>query len=162
MKTSASAAVDEALASKRLIPEKLWDRVVGRLMKDDHFSKEKAELILDGTLSFLKMSRAYPDHQFAPSKLIDQGWHTFLLYTRGYQEFCLRLGTSFIHHEPNDGEAIDLKKGGVLRVVQFMRENNIFFHEQLWITTRSSCKSNCSNNCTPDPNCSVDCKDDCR
>lgn len=162
---SGSVAITKELEHQHLIPEKLWDRIVGRLKKDYHFDEEKAELILGETLCFLKMCSDYPNHQFAPSKLIDVGWHMFLLYTRGYQEFCYRVNGGFIHHEPNDGEDADLKKGGVRLVVQFMQENSIPFHKKLWLSKRGvpdTCKSNCSKNCTPDPNCTVDCKDDCR
>lgn len=32
---------------------------------------------------------------------IDNMWHTFLLFTRDYQQFCLEcLGGRFFHHEP--------------------------------------------------------------
>lgn len=35
--------------------------------------------------------------------LVDIGWHTFLLHTRDYAEFCDRIAGRFIHHEPEDG-----------------------------------------------------------
>lgn len=36
---------------------------------------------------------------------IDNMWHTFLLFTRDYQQFCLEcLGGVFFHHEPQEQE----------------------------------------------------------
>ncbi len=152
MEMFTSTVFAQELSSKDLIPEKLWDRITRRIMKDCHFDKEMAEVILDGTLCFLKMCGDYPNRSFSPSKLIDIGWHMFLLYTRGYQEFCNRVNGGFIHHEPNDGENMDLKKDGVQSVVQFMRENDISFHKKLWLGKMSLCDGN---------RCTVDCKNDC-
>lgn len=32
--------------------------------------------------------------------IIDEMWHTFLMYTREYHEFCLRSFGRFLHHAP--------------------------------------------------------------
>jgi len=37
---------------------------------------------------------------------VDDLWHTFLLFTKDYMDFCYELKSHFIHHVPNDpGEA---------------------------------------------------------
>jgi hypothetical protein len=39
---------------------------------------------------------------------IDEIWHTFILFTKEYQEFCNMLVGEYIHHEPNvQADAID-------------------------------------------------------
>jgi|JI10StandDraft_1071094.scaffolds.fasta_scaffold1026198_2 hypothetical protein len=35
---------------------------------------------------------------------IDQMWHTFLLFSRDYQEFCTKYLGTFIHHDPIEQE----------------------------------------------------------
>lgn len=35
---------------------------------------------------------------------IDNMWHTFLLFTRDYHDFCSKYFFKFIHHVPNTGE----------------------------------------------------------
>lgn len=37
-----------------------------------------------------------------PSRIVDVLWHTFLLYTDKYHEFCQLTGLGFIHHRPDD------------------------------------------------------------
>lgn len=35
-----------------------------------------------------------------PSQVVDDAWHAFILYTRGYQRFCHRAFGRFLHHTP--------------------------------------------------------------
>src|SRR5690606_28161878 len=41
---------------------------------------------------------------FNEAKAIDLMWHTFLLYTRQYAEFCDRYFGFFLHHQPRSRE----------------------------------------------------------
>lgn len=65
--------------------------------------------IMDQTLAFLAASAATPDARLVPSRLVDIGWHTFLLYTRDYTDFCHQIAGRYIHHIPSGptGEAAD-------------------------------------------------------
>lgn len=36
------------------------------------------------------------------NKMIDEYWHTFILFTKEYFAFCQTLGVSYIHHAPRD------------------------------------------------------------
>ncbi|OWV05250.1 hypothetical protein B5D80_18410 [Micromonospora wenchangensis] len=58
--------------------------------------------ILDQALAFLAAA-AVTTTPIGPSDMVDIGWHTFLLYSRDYSEFCDRIAGRFIHHEPEDG-----------------------------------------------------------
>ena len=52
---------------------------------------------------------AHSETVLAPSEAIDDMWHTALLFTRSYQDFCHgRLG-KFIHHQPLDDEKVLLE-----------------------------------------------------
>lgn len=35
-----------------------------------------------------------------PSQVVDDAWHAFILFTRGYDQFCLRAFGRFLHHTP--------------------------------------------------------------
>lgn len=41
-----------------------------------------------------------PDYPFAPSKLVDELWHIFLMDTVKYHAFCEQCIGNFIHHRP--------------------------------------------------------------
>lgn len=133
---------------KDLVPTDLWERLVGRIVEDEGVGHEEAEQIIGATLGFLKLCADNHDQRFAPSPKVDIGWHAFLLYTKGYAEFCkLHAQGRFIHHEPNDRLGPALEGAGVRGTVQFMRENGVPFDPETWSIT--------------DSKCTVDCRDDC-
>jgi len=39
--------------------------------------------------------------RFVPTNEIDQAWHTFILHTKLYQDYCLTNFNRFIHHNPH-------------------------------------------------------------
>ena len=48
---------------------------------------------------------AESDGARAPSEAIDDIWHTALLFTRPYREFCSEALGAYIHHEPVEDRA---------------------------------------------------------
>ena len=47
------------------------------------------------------MCAAYPGREIPMfSELVDEYWHTFILFTKDYFAFCRALGMPYIHHEP--------------------------------------------------------------
>ena len=52
-----------------------------------------------------------------PSRVVDDLWHEFILYTRDYEQFCKRAFGHFMHHTPAVamGPAAGLKIGDGLR-----------------------------------------------
>lgn len=116
-----------------LISLQFKDRLAKRITKDYGFDHDKASLIVEGTVQFLKLCADYPHERFAPSKLIDIGWHAFLLYTKEYQDFCQRVAGRFLHHEPKEGSSIKIIKTSHDTVL-FMKKNGIIFERSLWKT----------------------------
>ncbi len=124
-------AMQAELQYNHLIPDQLWNRLVARVQRDNPLlSKETAEMIMDGALGFLKLCADHPGNGFAPSKMVDIGWHTFLMYTKEYQEFCQRVAGRFIHHAPNDGEV--KKTGGMAKTVRFMKKTGTPYDLRIW------------------------------
>jgi hypothetical protein len=117
-----------------LISEELQTRLVNRIAKDHALTLDEATYILDATLGYLKLCADYPETDFAPSRLVDIGWHTFLLYTLEYREFCERVAGYFIDHEPSD--RLDSRLSPIMRgrgsAVSFMRNSGIVFDPAMW------------------------------
>ena len=103
------------------------DAVVARIKRELGCSHEKAVSVFEDTKKFLWLCTEGAG-SCIPSPVIDEGWHTFLLFTKDYQDFCQKYLGKFIHHRPsrpedppNDGSAlrntlvtIELKLGGNL------------------------------------------------
>lgn len=118
-------------------------RIIGRLKQDCGYGTLEAAEVLDGTLDFLRMAAA-TNGGFAPSEMIDDGWHTFLLYTKEYAAFCEQLGR-FVHHSPADNPA-DNRVITPQMTVDYMIANGIPFNEKLWQIDPNS-KRVCSRDC---------------
>ncbi len=60
----------------------------------------------------------------APSQVVDEFWHAFVLRTMQYNEFCDRVSGRFIHHVPQDdmpvpetqGQTPKVKRGNEMRI----------------------------------------------
>lgn len=81
----------------------MFRRLRARISKENVVSLEYAGRIMDQALAFLAAC-ARTSRPLAPSETVDIGWHTFILYTHEYAEFCERISGSFIHHVPNDSD----------------------------------------------------------
>jgi hypothetical protein len=134
---------ENSFTHKYLLDEVLWERLVQRIMKDKSMERLLAERIMDQTLAFLTLCALEPRSRYSPSPLVDIGWHTFILYTGQYAEFCKRIG-GFIDHNPSDVPGVDYDKGNVARTVGALKRRNITIDESLWLTTSHDCSSYCS------------------
>jgi hypothetical protein len=138
MSATAVATPDLPAHYADLIEEGLRERLVARIIKDHDLAEEEAREIVDATAGFLKLCADHPGQSFAPSKAVDIGWHTFLLYTRGYAAFCERIAGHFIHHEPNDvsgmmATVVAIRPTMTSRdTVAFMQVYGIPFNPTMW------------------------------
>lgn len=78
------------------------ERVVKRYCLEENVSGEDAVLHERELKRYLYICANYRDDRWPMVRSIDGLWHTFLLFTRSYQEFCQVAGVPFIHHEPMD------------------------------------------------------------
>src|SRR3989344_4156822 len=116
---------------ERTISESVRERLIGRVMKDNpSVSPTIAEIAVDGAIDFLKLCGNHPGQKFVPSKIVNMGWHAFLMYTREYQRFCQRFAGRFIHHEPNDGDTS--LSGNAAGTVIFMEREGISYNPMAW------------------------------
>ncbi len=103
------------LTHKHLLDEGLWLRLTVRLAKDQSIELSLAERIMDQTIGFMLLCSADPNGpHYAPSPLVDEGWHTFILYTKEYATFCRKISGGYIHHEPFDQPGVTYETDGVI------------------------------------------------
>ncbi|MEY2564960.1 MAG: hypothetical protein QOH88_3153 [Verrucomicrobiota bacterium] len=127
--------------------------VVERIAREYHMSSTQAESVFRDTLRFLYLAGATDATNIAPTRNIDAGWHSFLMFTRDYARFCKTHFGKFIHHEPRRrGEAA----GGVDRLtLTFDLARQVFgpaLSDNWRYDIRSAdCESfRCTSKCSPD------------
>jgi hypothetical protein len=66
-----------------------------------HLSEGQAEMVLRELRSFFHVARAARGQMVSmPSQAVDVAWHEFILFTRGYRQFCRRALGRFLDHTP--------------------------------------------------------------
>lgn len=132
------------LAYRHLVDTVLWERLVARLVKDESMERSLAERVMNEALGFLQLCALEPDMAYGPSDTVDPGWHTFLMYTSDYAEFCDRLAGRFIHHNPTDIPGVDYSGGTTpAQTMRAMRKYGPV-DEMLWVRAADCNDSNSS------------------
>lgn len=75
-----------------------YEDIVQKLMQENSLDRPQALVLFDDTKKFLFLCNKYVG--LSPTKALDDGWHTFVLFTREYADFCQRYLGKFIHHVP--------------------------------------------------------------
>ncbi|PIR47991.1 hypothetical protein COV06_01160 [Candidatus Uhrbacteria bacterium CG10_big_fil_rev_8_21_14_0_10_50_16] len=78
------------------------DRVIARMVKNMSIDEDVARRAFDGAIQFLRACAVPEGRRLAPSHLADEAWHTFLLYSKPYTDFCQSMGVDYLHHDPCD------------------------------------------------------------
>lgn len=73
--------------------------LIERIQEKMHMSKDDAQKLFNDTKQFLFLCGISPQ-RLAPPELIDECWHHFILFTKGYARFCESYFGRFIHHSP--------------------------------------------------------------
>lgn len=137
MSGTAVAAPTQRQSGRELLPDSVFDKLVNRIVKDyPTFSQGLAERIVDQAAAFLAAA-AGARQPLSPSGVVDVGWHTFILHTRDYADFCQRLAGRFLHHEPTDPAEREAMTRADLaavreRTIAAMRQDGFIVDEELW------------------------------
>ncbi|MEU5427581.1 hypothetical protein AB0H73_18530 [Streptomyces olivoreticuli] len=100
----------------------------------DEYGQERcvAERIMDEALALLwVMGTTQSGNTMAPSTAVDPGWHTFVLHSREYAEWCMKEFGYFLHHVPN---AKIRTRGLMVDVVGKVKAAGFEVDESLWGT----------------------------
>ncbi|MFJ4274027.1 glycine-rich domain-containing protein [Streptomyces coelicoflavus] len=136
-----------------LVDPKVTDRLARRVTTDHpEISEATARRIVGQAAAFIAASGRFPGQSLSPSRLVDYGWHAFILHTVDYARFCERTVGSFVHHIPNDeGE----ETPGATRATRATRERTLAaitaagyaVDEELWpdMADCTQCHAGCSD-----------------
>lgn len=126
------------------IPEILsyqHDRVLERYAMDFEVSHEEAKRRFDAFKEFMVVCAVKPGPKVT-SDPIDMMWHTFLLFTRDYKEFCEQYLGRFINHEPFE----DANPSTYLETRAFAQQFFGELDEGLWpVEAKGDCSSGCED-----------------
>ena len=139
---------EQAKASRSLVSPELFDRLANRIrLEHPELAAGMAERILEQALAFLGAC-AVTTEPIGPSELVDIGWHTFILHTADYADFCDRIAGRFIHHVPDEPD------GGVgsslAASVAAIRASGFTLDRALWFSGAecTQCYAGCSDSPT--------------
>ncbi|HEY9584669.1 MAG TPA: hypothetical protein VJI33_03805 [Candidatus Paceibacterota bacterium] len=79
-----------------------WDlsRVRQHLAERKRWSVKRCLAVDQEYRRFIALHVIHPKAGISPSKLVDEMWHTHVLFTRDYAKFCETIAGKFIHHNP--------------------------------------------------------------
>lgn len=150
MTITAERPVGTATDPRTLLSKDVLDRLASRIVKDHPgIDLPFAERIVAQTAAFLKAGADNPGLPLSPSETVDIGWHTFILHTREYADFCDRIAGGFIHHVPEDpaeGE-IGTAAAARQRTLDAITAAGLAVDLELWpeMADCSQCHAGCSN-----------------
>lgn len=86
--------------------------VITRYARDSQLDLKLAMLHQRELCRYLALCTLYPNEHFPMAGKADNFWHTFLIFTALYRQYCHKLAGAFIDHEPMGASATasDLEK----------------------------------------------------
>jgi len=96
-------------------------KVIRAYQRDFPHLRDQAENLFREALKYLWLSRKhqldcesrpndsaldFPFFMHEEMRDIDNMWHTFLLYTQDYTDFCRRFFGDYLHHQPDIADAV--------------------------------------------------------
>ncbi|MFB7476235.1 glycine-rich domain-containing protein [Kitasatospora sp. NPDC056184] len=122
----------EQITGRSLVDPALFERMATRIAREEETDLALAERVMDQALAFLGACALNPGAGLAPSSLVDIGWHTFILHTTDYAEFCRSLSGRFLHHVPTDGPGESTKGIGIAATVSVIEASGYAVDPELW------------------------------
>ncbi|MBN6038708.1 hypothetical protein [Amycolatopsis sp. 195334CR] len=153
-----NAVLTRFATGRVLVPATLFDRLASRIVAEEQLSRDLAERIVEQALAFLAACARNTGAPLGPSELVDIGWHTFILHTRDYADFCDRIAGRFLHHVPTeDGDPAATGEAAhttLMRAVAAIERAGYAVDPELWPAAGGKCNvdcSQCKNGCSDDP-----------
>jgi hypothetical protein len=76
-----------------------FDPLIHRMMDQRGWKEEKVMSVFEDLKRFLFLC-AVSETPIVPTRVIDEMWHDFILFTEDYAMFCQSFLGKFIHHRP--------------------------------------------------------------
>ncbi len=122
----------ERIAGQSLVDPDTFSRMVARIVRDEGMGQALAERVMDQALAFLGACVVNPNAGLSPSGLVDIGWHTFILHTSDYAEFCKSVAGWFLHHVPTAGSREATKGVGIAATMAIIEASGYVVDAELW------------------------------
>ncbi|WP_285500609.1 hypothetical protein [Actinokineospora sp. NBRC 105648] len=91
----------EIISGRSLVSDRLFAKLVEHHMRAHNVRQPRAETVIDQTLAFLcTLATTRGGEPLEPGPVVYAGWHTFLVHTTDYAEFCRAFAGRFLHHKP--------------------------------------------------------------
>ncbi|MFJ6634044.1 hypothetical protein ACIQMR_22045 [Streptomyces sp. NPDC091376] len=130
-----TAVAVELRRGRDLVEPRLFDRLVAFCADEYGLERVVAERVQDQAIALLYvMGTTRSGDTMAPSAAVDPGWHTFMLHSPEYTEWCHKHFGYYLHHVPNSKTRT---RGLMVDVVGRVREAGFVIDEALWGTAAS-------------------------
>ncbi|WKE70926.1 MULTISPECIES: glycine-rich domain-containing protein [unclassified Streptomyces] len=111
-----------------LVAPELFERLTDFCAEEYGHERSTAERIMSEALAFVEvMGRT--GEGMSPSRVVDPGWHTFMLHTEEYAGFCRTRFGRFVHHAPKSRYR---DRATMADVVARIRAHGFSVDESLW------------------------------
>lgn len=88
-----------------------FSSIVAHALKENPELVQTLSAVVEDYKSFIRLIVECPNANLAvPSKAVDALWHSHILHTRNYAQFCRLLGVDFIHHSPHSATTSQAEK----------------------------------------------------
>lgn len=115
------------------------------ITKKGSISEEKIDLAIDEFRKFLVLVHLYEKKFSMTSKEVDTVWHTFILFTKEYYEFCNDTFGKILHHIPQTSRTPVQPNGKQFFYKAY--KNTFGDIPDIWL---SSISSECDDDCGSD------------
>lgn len=79
-------------------PKKVNEKIISTY---PHLTEKDVEKVINALREYFLICRVAKLRMVSmPSQVVDVAWHEFILFTRGYHEFCKKGLGKFLHHTP--------------------------------------------------------------
>jgi hypothetical protein len=76
------------------------DSVVTRITEELKVTRKIAKKLFTDLKRFLWLAAVSKEKHLVPSPVLDDAWHSFVLFTKDYEDFCNKYFGGFLHHAP--------------------------------------------------------------
>ncbi|MDO0934821.1 hypothetical protein QQY66_25245 [Streptomyces sp. DG2A-72] len=119
---------------KDLVSPELFERLTAFCAEEYGHERSAAERIMSEALALLDVM-GQTGACLSPSQVVDPGWHTFILHSPEYTEWCQTRYGHYIHHAPKSRYR---DSATMVDVVAKIRAHGYEVDERLW-GTKSDC-----------------------
>jgi hypothetical protein len=108
--------------------------VIESFRADHDVSLDEARALFEDTKKWLWLCGTRPRAMrmtvFGPMKQLDAMWHTFILFTREYTEYCMTHFGHYIHHAPTTRAERERAAGSAADVRAERRAMMLLLHDE--------------------------------